>query len=192
MRIKMAYGHDGKWINLPWDEKITIIEPEFTPGEINERAAIRNALNAPIGKPPLQKLVIPDDHVAVVFSDLTRPIPNDRVLPPLLEELELVGVPDNNIVLINALGTHRPQNETELQSMLGETIVNRYKILQHNAWNNDNLVVVSHNHLAKPVSVNRAYVEANVRILTGFIEPHLFAGFINFLDPFTFFFMTAK
>jgi nickel-dependent lactate racemase len=80
------------------------------------------------------------------------------------------------MVLINGLGTHRPQTDEELRGMLGEEIVDRYWIVQHDAWS-DNLIPVFRNWSGNPVCVNRAYAEASVRILTGFIEPHLFAGF---------------
>ena len=177
MRLKLAYGREGLWIELPEDAPVMVIEPQFVPGLSDEQAAIRAALRSPVGTSPLHHLVEPDDTVVVVFSDLTRPMPNDRVLPPLLDELALAGVPDEQIVLINALGTHRPQTEAELKRMLGSEVVSRYRIVQHDAWDDENLVEVARNRAGRPVRVNRAYMEASVRILTGFIEPHLFAGF---------------
>ena len=177
VRIQMAYGQQGLTIELPDDAPIAVVEPEFVPGLPDERAALVGALRAPIGTPPLRKLVGSQDSVAVVFSDLTRPMPNERVLPPLLEELAQAGVPDDRVVLINALGTHRPQTEEELSTMLGDALVDRYRIVQHDAWDEPNLVAVARNRLGRPVRVNRAYAEATVRILTGFIEPHFFAGF---------------
>ncbi|HEY75074.1 MAG TPA: nickel-dependent lactate racemase [Thermoflexia bacterium] len=175
MRVKLAYGRTGLWVDLPDDA--VVIEPRFVPGLPDEQAALREALRSPIGTAPLRELVRPDDTVAVVFSDLTRPMPNDRVLPPLLKELAQAGVPDERIVLINGLGTHRPQTEEELTGMLGAEVVRRYRILQHDAWDGASLVEVARNHLGRTVRVHRAYVEASVRILTGFIEPHFFAGF---------------
>jgi len=80
-------------------------------------------------------------------------------------------------VLINALGTHRPQTESELIHMLGGKLAERYRVVQHDAWDTENLVKVARNRAGHPVRVNRAYMEASVRILTGFIEPHFFAGF---------------
>jgi nickel-dependent lactate racemase len=130
-----------------------------------------------MGTRPLLNLVQPRDQVAIVFSDLTRPMPNNRVLPPLLEELDRAGVRDESIVLINALGTHRPQTEAELRRMLDEKLVDRYRIVQHDAWDKESLVEVARNRAGRPVCIHRAYVEASVRILTGFIEPHFFAGF---------------
>jgi nickel-dependent lactate racemase len=165
------------WIELPDGVPITIIEPKPVVGLPDEQAAIVQALRAPIGGPALQELVRPRDTVAIVFSDLTRPMPNDRVLPPLLEELRLAGVPEEGVVLVNALGTHRPQSEAELRGMLGDQVVERYRIVQHDAWDSSRLVEVARNREGNPVCVNRAYMDASIRILTGFIEPHFFAGF---------------
>lgn len=177
MQITLAYGRKGLSIELPAEANLTIIEPQFVPGLDDEQGAITSALNSPIGAPPLRNLVKPSDTVAVVFSDLTRPMPNDRVLPVLLEELNKAGVPDKNITLVNALGTHRPQTESELKSMLGENLVNRYRIVQHNAWDKTTMAPVGLNRAGRTVYVNQAYLEASIRILTGFIEPHFFAGF---------------
>jgi nickel-dependent lactate racemase len=177
VRIKLAYGRDGLWLDLPDEAPITVVEPRFVPGLPDEEAAILQALRAPHGTPPLSKLVCPQDTVAVVFTDLTRPMPNDRVLPPLLDELASAGVPDTQIVLINALGTHRPQTPTELRQMLGDDVVARYAIAQHDAEDGDSLVPVATNRAGRPVCVHRVYVEASFRVLTGFIEPHMFAGF---------------
>jgi nickel-dependent lactate racemase len=177
MRIHLAYGRDGLIIDLPDDAPVTVIEPRPVAGLPDERAALVAALRAPIGSPPLRDLVRAGDTVAVVFSDITRPMPNDRVLPPLLEDLSAAGVPDGNVVLVNALGTHRPQTEEELAGMLGREVVARYRIVQHDAWDDASLAPVGKNRLGRVVRLSRAYVEAPVRILTGFIEPHLFAGF---------------
>ena len=177
MRLQLAYGRAGLWIELPEDAPVTVIVPQFVPGLADEQAAITAALRSPVGTSPLRELVRSDDTVAVVFSDLTRPMPNDRVLPPLLDELNLAGVPDEQIVLINALGTHRPQTEAELTRMLGSEVVAWYRIVQHDAWDDESLIEVGRNQAGRLVRVNRAYMEASVRILTGFIEPHFFAGF---------------
>jgi nickel-dependent lactate racemase len=177
MRLQLAYGRSGLWTELPDDAPVVVIEPQFVPGLSDEQAAILAALRSPTRAQPLRELVRPGDSVAVVFSDLTRPMPNDRVLPPLLRELARSGVPDKQIVLINALGTHRAQTEAELERMLGSEIARRYRIVQHNAWDGENLVEAGYNRAGRRVRINRAYMAASVRLLTGFIEPHLFAGF---------------
>lgn len=185
MRIKLAYGREGLWVDLPDSAPdgapsgvaITSIEPQFVPGLADEPVALAAALAQPLGSPPLAALVTPLDTVAIVFSDITRPMPNDRALPPLLAALADAGMPDDRITLINALGTHRPQTDEELVQMLGGDLVRRYRIVQHDAWDNANLVGVARNRAGRLVRVNRAYAEASVRILTGFVEPHFFAGF---------------
>jgi len=100
-----------------------------------------------------------------------------RLLPVLLAELEAAGVVRGDITLLNALGTHRPQTDAELRQMLGENIVNNYRCRQHDANDAGNLVSLGQTSLGHPVRINRQFLEADVRILTGFIEPHFFAGF---------------
>jgi nickel-dependent lactate racemase len=176
VNIELAYGRRGLTVDLPDNAPVTVIEPDFVRGLPDERGAIQEALRSPTGAPPLRDVVRAEDTAAVVFSDLTRPMPNDRTLPPLLDELALAGMPDEQIVLINGLGTHRPQSGEELVGMLGDDILERYQVLQHDAWSDD-LVEVAENAAGHRVGINRAYAEASVRILTGFIEPHFFAGF---------------
>jgi nickel-dependent lactate racemase len=179
MNLTLAYGRSGLPITLPDEPPPLVIEPRPAPGLDDEAAAIVAALRVPIGCPPLRSLVRAADTVAVVFSDLTRPMPNDRVLPPLLDELARGGVPDERIVLVNGLGTHRAQTPEELERMLGAGIVRRYRVVQHNAFDEASLAPVpgARTSAGRPLTVSRAYLEASVRILTGFIEPHLFAGF---------------
>jgi len=190
MRIKLAFGREGLWIDLPDRANTTVIEPRFVPGltKEEEKQAIQAALRSPLGTPPLRELILaakskaPVPSVAVVFSDLTRPMPNDRVFPVLLAELAEAGIPNEAITLINGLATHRQQTEAELRGMLGPEIYPdnqspRYRIIQHDAWDPAHLVAVTANRTGRMVRVNRWYMEADIRILTGFIEPHFFAGF---------------
>ncbi len=114
MRLKMAYGREGLWIDVPDGMAVTVIEPQFVAGLRNESEAVKAALYAPLAGAPLPELVSATDTVAIVFSDITRPMPNDRVIPILLESLQSIGVPDQHICLINALGTHRAQSTEEL------------------------------------------------------------------------------
>jgi nickel-dependent lactate racemase len=175
MRVKLAYGRHGLTVDLP--DGTHVLEPRFVPGLPDEAAALRAALRQPTGSKPLADLVRPADTVAVVHTDITRATPNNRVLPVLLAELESAGVRREDITLINALGTHRRQTEAELRAMLGEQIVDGYRCVQHDCTDADNLVSLGETAFGHPVRVNRLFLEADVRILTGFIEPHFFAGF---------------
>lgn len=173
--VRLAYGQTGLDVTVPADA--VVLEPRFVPGLADEPASLRAAVDAPIGTAPLRELVKPTDRVTIVHTDITRATPNDRILPVLLAVLREAGVEAENITLLNALGTHREQTREELVAMLGREIVDGYRCLQHDAWDDANLVSLGETSLGNPVRVNRRFLDADVKILTGFIEPHFFAGF---------------
>lgn len=175
MKIHLAYGRHGLDVQLP--ANTDVVTARFVPGLPDEAQAIRDALAQPIQAPPLAQQVKAGDRVTIVHTDITRATPNERILPVLLAELERAGVRRGDITLVNALGTHRPQTDAELRQMLGDAIVDNYHCVQHNAFDDDVLVPLGETSLGHPVRVNRLLVETDVRILTGFIEPHFFAGF---------------
>jgi nickel-dependent lactate racemase len=175
MLVKLAYGRTGLTVNIP--DTADVLETRFIPGLPDEAGALLSALRQPIGSPALADLVKPGDHVVVVHTDITRATPNDRLLPVLLAELQAAGVRRADLTLLNGLGTHRRQTEAELRAMLGDPIVENYRCLQHDCQDDAGLVSLGVTSLGHPVRVNRTYLEADVRILTGFIEPHFFAGF---------------
>ncbi len=177
MQIHIAYGRQGLDVELPEQAQITVLTPRFVPGLLDEQAAMRDALRYPIGSPPLRELVRPHDQVAVVFSDITRPQPRERMLPVLLDELHQAGVPVGNVLLINGLGTHRPNTDAELRAMLGHDLVERYRLIQHDAHDKSQMVNLGRTRWGHEAWINAAYAQADVKILTGFIEPHIFAGF---------------
>ena len=175
MIVHLAYGKSGLDLHAPPDAEV--IAPRPAQALPDPRQSLQDALRAPIGLPPLRDLVRPQDKVVIVHTDLTRATPNALILPVLLEELEGAGIRRDNITLLNALGTHRPQTPAELRGLLGDFIVDNYRCLQHDAWDDGNLVTFGETSLGHPVRLNRAFAEAGVKILTGFIEPHFFAGF---------------
>ncbi|MBN1285840.1 MAG: nickel-dependent lactate racemase [Anaerolineae bacterium] len=175
MKIKLAYGKTGLDLSLPDDADVTVVEPTYIPALSDARAALREAFEAPLESPPLRELVAPGQSVAIVFSDITRPTPNHIIIPALLEALS--HIPDANIVLCNALGTHRPNTDAELRAMLGGAVVDRYRIEQNNSFDPATQVHLGRSARGHDIWINRVYMEADVKILTGFIEPHFFAGF---------------
>ncbi|MCB0206841.1 MAG: nickel-dependent lactate racemase [Anaerolineae bacterium] len=175
MRVNLAYGRSGLDIDLP--DRTDVLTPRFVAGLPDEPAALLSALRTPIDSLPLADLVKPGDTVVVVHTDITRATPNDRILPVLLAELERAGVWRQDITLLNGLGTHRRQTDTELRAMLGDAVVDNYHCLQHDCFDDAALVSLGETSRGHPVRINRAYMEADVKILTGFIEPHFFAGF---------------
>jgi nickel-dependent lactate racemase len=173
--IQLSYGRSGLTVELP--VAADVLRPRHTDGLVDEAAAIRTALANPIGSPPLAARVKPGDRVVVAHSDITRATPNSRLLPVLLAELEAAGVRREDITLLNALGTHRQQTPAELRAMLGDFVVENYRCLQHDAYDDTNLVSLGQTSFGHPVRLNQILLEADFKILTGFIEPHFFAGF---------------
>jgi nickel-dependent lactate racemase len=180
MKAELAYGRTGLTVELP--DHAQLLRPTFVAGVADERAALTSALRAPISSAPLSELAAGKRRVVITHSDITRATPNDRILPPLLAELAAAGVADEQITLINALGTHRQQTDAELRALLGidddgRATVDRFRCLQHDAWDDGQLVPVTTTARGSAVRLNRAVVEADLVIFTGFIEPHFFAGF---------------
>jgi lactate racemase len=174
VKVRLAYGQGHLPVELP-DELTTIIEPAHIPGLADERAAVLAALERPIGARPLREWVQPGNRVCIVFTDLTRATPNERLIPWLLECL--ADVPRGDITLLNAVGTHRPNTPAELEQMLTPAIVQKYRVLNHDAEDSKELVALGTTRDGSPALLNRNVVGADVRIVTGFIEPHFFAGF---------------
>ena len=175
MNVKLAYGRGQLTVALPGD-RTTIIAPSHNPGLPDEKAAVIRGLQAPIGAPPLREILRATHRVCIAFTDLTRATPNERIIPWLLESMDGL-VPRENITLLNQLGTHRPNTRAELETMLTAQVVANYRVLNHEPENPDALVQLGTTGDGTPALVNRHLVEADVRIITGFIEPHFFAGF---------------
>jgi nickel-dependent lactate racemase len=173
MHIQIPYGSTQRSINIP--NNATVIRTRETPALANEKAAFQTALRKPIASAPLKALVTPQDRVAIIISDITRPTPNERIVPWLLAELAHVS--RSQIVILNGTGSHRANTREELISMLGEKVVDTVEIVNHDAFSPETLVYLGESATGVPVWINRRYVEADFRIVTGFIEPHFFAGY---------------
>ncbi len=175
MDVRLDYGKRGLVVTLPDDANVTIVEPAYAPGLPDPVTALREALRHPVASPPLRNLVRPGDHVGIVFSDITRPTPNHLLIPALLDELNPVGSLD--VTLFNGTGTHRMNTDHELRTMLGENVVETYPILQNDARDRGSHQLVGTTQQGNDVWIHRDFVNCDVKILTGFIEPHFFAGF---------------
>ncbi|RZT21435.1 nickel-dependent lactate racemase [Fictibacillus sp. BK138] len=173
MNTTLLYGNNGLELNLP--NNAFLVEPKNLPGLENDKDAVMNALENPIGTAPLKEMVKSTDTVAIVISDITRPTPNHKLVPWLIEELK--HVPHENFVIINGTGTHRDQTREEFVQMLGEWVVNNIRIINNHCHDKETLVNLGESKYGCDVYLNKDYVEADFRIVTGFIEPHFFAGF---------------
>ena len=175
MKVNLAYGQGHLPIEFP-DGRTTVIAPMNRPGLPDEKAAIIAALNAPIATKPLREWIKPGDKVCIAFTDLTRATPNERIIPWLLEYLQ--DVPREQITLLNQLGTHRPNTQAELEKLLTSEVVRNYRVINHEPENHDALVAFGTTRDGTtPALINKTLAESDVRIITGFIEPHFFAGF---------------
>ncbi|MCL4787800.1 MAG: nickel-dependent lactate racemase, partial [Verrucomicrobia bacterium] len=174
MKVNLAYGQGHLPVELP-DDRTTVIAPTHTPGLADERGAVLAALDQPIGARPLREWIKPGDRVCILFTDITRATPNERLIPWLLDYLK--DVPREHITLLNQLGTHRPNTTAELERMLTPEVVRNYRVVNHEPENPAALVQLGTTRDGTPALLNKHAVEADVRIVTGFIEPHFFAGF---------------
>jgi len=175
MKIELAYGKTGLEIDLPEGQTIDIIEPKFETGLKDQIEGVRQGLKSPVGTAPLAEIVRSTDRVGIVFSDITRATPYEVLLPALFAEMS--HVPKEQITLFNATGTHRDNTDEELDSILGPGVRGTYRIVQNFCEDND-----SHRHIGTTSGGNEVYVlseflDCDVKILTGFIEPHFFAGY---------------
>ena len=174
MRVTLAYGRSGLDVEFP-EARATIIEQTYVDGLPDEASAVRDALTRPTGTAPLRERVGPDQTIAISICDVTRPMPSATVLPVVLEALS--HVPTDQISIMVASGTHRATTRDELVEMLGERIGDDNRIVIHDAFDQSQLVSQGEVDGRIPVWLNRTWMEADVRITTGFVEPHFFAGF---------------
>ena len=150
-------------------------DPGRDPGEL-----VLGAVNNPIDSPPLPELIQQSGarSLVLVVSDITRPIPYASFLPALLEEIERAALPRENITILIATGMHRPSTAAEREYMFGREVCQRYQIQDHQAHKAAELVRINGTSQAgNPIELNRAYLEADFRIVTGLVEPHFMAGF---------------
>jgi nickel-dependent lactate racemase len=174
VRVHLQYGTDGLETELP-DDGVTVLAPRYVEGLPDEATAFKAAVERPIDAPSLGSIVHPGERVAIVIPDITRPLPTARLLPWVLEALGSLD-PDD-VVIVNGTGSHRVNTPAELVSMVGEDVYARYRVVNHDSHNPATLALAGTGIDGQPVLMNRDYVEADRRIVLGFIEPHFMAGF---------------
>ncbi len=174
MKARLQYGTTGLEVEIPGN-RVTVLEPRFVPGLADEAAGFRDAVRAPIAARPLRDLVAPGHRIAVAIPDLTRPFPSARVLPWLFTEL--AQVPADRFTIIVGTGTHRANTPAELDQMVGADIVKKYRVVNHDAADAATMVPAGKAHDGWTVRLRKEWVEADRRLVLGFIEPHFMAGF---------------
>ena len=140
-------------------------------------ASFQQALDHPLGTPPLREIAKPGDQACIVFTDITRASPDHLLVPALLRELEKAGVRDEDITLLCGIGMHRSSTQEEKITKLGTDIASRYRVIDNEPQNPDALVDLGVTPGGVPVLLHRAVVETDLLIATGIVEPHQYAGY---------------
>ncbi len=174
MEVSLAYGKRRLNVELPDQHVAYVVQPRDTAPLMKPEELIRHSLTAPIQSEPLQVLARQSKRIVLVIADITRPVPYRTLLPFLLEEMEIA--PERLTILV-ATGLHRPNSPVELTEMLGTDIVRKYRIVNHNAHDPTQLRYLGKSSRGTDIFLNKIYVEADLRIVVGHLEPHFFAGF---------------
>jgi lactate racemase len=177
MRVTLDYGRTGLDVDLP-DERVVgplAIRPASPLPD--PEAAVAAVLRCPTGTPPLAELARGRRDACILVCDITRPVPNRLLLPPILRILEEQGMPREKILILIATGLHRPNEGAELDELLGPEIVGRYRVENHRGKALDEHDYLGTTPNGAPIYLDRRYLRADLKITTGLIEPHLMAGY---------------
>ena len=174
MRVNMLCGEQPIGLEVP--DSVTLLEPRLATPLADPLQATLDSLENPIASRPLREIAKGRRTACVVISDITRPVPNALILPPLLKILEEAGIQRDRISILNATGMHRPNFGAEMERMVGEFVMKNYNIFNHYSRDPQDVRKVAEIDGA-PIEVNTRYLDADLKILTGLIEPHMYAGY---------------
>jgi len=177
MRIRFSYGKEGVALTLPDDRNVTVLRARRATPIRDVEAATLRALAEPIESKPLSEIARGRKDACIVISDITRPVPNRLILPPILRTLEEAGIAREAITILIATGIHRPNEGEELVELVGEEIAGAVRCVNHFGQDEEACALVGRTRAGIPIYVNKIYLQADLKILTGLIEPHLWAGF---------------
>jgi nickel-dependent lactate racemase len=177
MRVKLEYGRKGLYADLPAERIVRTLHYKDAPPLADPQAALAAVLSQPNGTPPLAELARGRKDACIAICDITRPVPNEMILRPVLKTLEAAGIPREKIMILVATGLHRPNEGDELVEMVGRHIFENYRVENHHGQ-----VLSEHSNCGTsprgvPIWIDSRYVKADLKITTGLIEPHLMAGF---------------
>jgi nickel-dependent lactate racemase len=172
--VTLAYGKTPLVVRVPGDAQV-LCGP-LAPPLGDPEQAVRDALDQPIGCPPLREILRRKQprSVAITVSDITRPVPNPLLLKALLDVLGSAGIADSQVLVVIGTGMHRESTPDERLQIIGPEVLARVEVIDHRPRGADSLVQISEQ---PPVAVNRRFAQADLRIVTGLIEPHFMAGF---------------
>ena len=178
MHIELNYGRGTLPVDLPDDLQVTVVQKPPMPVLPDPAAAVRAALAAPTGLPPLTQFARGRDSACILICDITRPVPNGLLLRPLIEALTAAGIPFARITVLVATGMHRPNLGAELAELVGDPwVLQHIAVVNHDANDDDahdDLGTTAH---GTPIKLDRRFTRAAVKIVTGLVEPHFMAGY---------------
>jgi lactate racemase len=177
MRVHLAYGRSGMDVEIPDRNLAAVLTMRGSAALPDPEGEVRRALNQPLGCTPLRGLAAGRKSACIVICDITRPVPNRLLVPAILDALAEGGIPQGATTILVATGLHRPSTVEELRLMLGEEILNSCRVVSHHARVREEQRELGVTPGGVPVYVDRSYCDAELKITTGFIEPHLMAGF---------------
>jgi nickel-dependent lactate racemase len=178
MIAQLRYGRDGLQVELP-DANVAAVLRQKQLSPLDDPAqAVRDALAAPIQSKPLAEIALGRDNACIVVSDITRPVPNPIILPPIIETLREAGLAPERVTILIATGLHRPATNEEIREICGdEVLATGVNVVNHRAGNEEHQVHVGTTGRGTPAYMDRVYMSADLTILTGLVEPHLMAGY---------------
>jgi nickel-dependent lactate racemase len=177
MRVKLEYGRQGLYAELPDASVVRTLTYKDAMPLPDPAAELRAMLASPIGTPPLAEIAQGRKDACIVICDITRPVPNELILRPMLEILEGAGIPREKITILVATGLHRPNEGEELVEMVGEHIAANFRIENHHGQELSEHTYLGDSPRGVPIWIDSHYANADLKITTGLIEPHLMAGF---------------
>lgn len=178
MEVRMNYGREGLLLKLPDDWRVDVVNKKAMPVLSDPLKAVTEALSAPVGCRPLREEAQGRKSACVLVCDITRPVPNRLLLAPIIRELMAGGMMPENIKVLVATGLHRPNEDLELDELIGDDwVLKTVKVENHIARNNEDHVDLGLTSRQTPVKIDRRFVEAELRIVTGLVEPHFMAGY---------------
>ena len=178
MNVTLDYGKTGLSVELPDDRLIAPpLSIQDAPPLADPEGALEAALRNPVGTKPLAELAAGKKTACVVVCDITRPVPNKLLLPPILRTLEAAGVPRAGITVLVATGLHRPNEGDELVELVGAEVARDYRCVNHFGKDRDTHTYLGTTDRGVPVWIDSRYTQAELKITTGLIEPHLMAGY---------------
>jgi nickel-dependent lactate racemase len=178
MLVELAYGRGNLALNLPPGAEVTVINKRPLPVLADPAAAVQRALGAPIGAPPLRQLARGRRNACILICDITRPVPNRLFLRPMIEQLIDAGIAAAEITVLVATGLHRPNEGAELAELVGDPwVLSTVRVENHFAREDRDHVTLGNTSRGTPVRLDRRFVQAGLRIITGLVEPHFMAGY---------------